>query len=183
MMISGDTMTDKRMAEILRSITVIIDTREQDCYHLTRFFDGKEIKYIRRKLDFGDYSFEVAPISVLQLHEPFSFERRIAIERKHSLDELSGNLAQSRERFQNELTRAKDAGAKLILMVEGGSWDRIIEHKYQTDLNERSYMASLFSFIHRYNIEVQFIPSKYAGMFIFSQFYYMLREELKGLVV
>ncbi len=176
-------MTDKRMAEILRNIIVVIDTRENEISHITRYFDSKKIKYIHRKLDFGDYSFEVSSIPELGINETFSFERRIAIERKADLTELSGNIAQHRERFENELQRAKEASAKLILLVEDGGWDKIIERKYRTGLSGRSYMASLFSFSHRYNIDIQFIPTKYAGMFIYGQFYYMLREELKGLTV
>jgi hypothetical protein len=108
-------------------------------------------------------------------------EQRIAIERKHNLDELSGNLAQNRDRFERELERAQTDGAKLILMVEDGSWDKIIEHKYRTELSEKSYLASLFTFVHRYNIDIQFIPAYFAGMFIYSQFYYFLREELKNI--
>lgn len=174
-------MTDKRLREILRNITIIIDTRENEISHLTRYFDSKNIKYIRRKLDFGDYSFEVAPFPELNLTEPLSFEKSIAIERKADLTELSGNLAQNRERFEKEMLRAKEAGAKLTILVEGGSWDKIIEHKYKTGLSEKSYMASLFSFYHRYGVDIQFIPAKYSGMFIYGQFYYMFREFLKEL--
>ncbi len=175
-------MTDRRMTEILRGITVIIDTRENEYKHITDYFSSKGIPFISRKLEFGDYSFLSPAIPELNISKPISFENRLVIERKSGLTELSGNLAQYRERFENELQRAKEVGAKLILMVENGSYENILNHKYRTALNEKSYMASLFSFSHRYNIDVQFIPAKYAGMFIYGQFYYMLREELKELV-
>jgi ERCC4-type nuclease len=174
-------MTDKRIADILKGITVIVDTRENENLHITDYFASKGIKYIERKLEYGDYSFLSPPIPELGFEKEFSLEFRIAIERKHNLDELSGNLTQSRDRFERELERAQADHAKLILMVENGSWDKIIEHNYRTELNEKSYMASLFTFIHRYNIDIQFIPAKYAGMFIYSQFYYFLRQELKSL--
>jgi ERCC4-type nuclease len=174
-------MTDKRIAEILKGITIIVDTRENENLHITDYFNAKGLNYMERKLEYGDYSFLSPSIPELGFEESFSMEFRIAIERKHDLTELSGNLAQSRDRFERELERAQSDRAKLILMVEGGSWDRIIEHKYRTDLNEKSYLASLFTFIHRYNIDIQFIPVKYAGMFIYSQFYYFLRQELKSL--
>jgi ERCC4-type nuclease len=174
-------VTDKRISEILKGITIIVDTRENENLHITDYFKAKGLNFIERKLEYGDYSFLSPSIPELGFDEPFSMEQRFAIERKHSMDELSGNLAQSRERFERELERAQADRAKLILMVEGGSWDKIIEHKYRTDLNEKSYLASLFTFVHRYNIDIQFIPAKYAGMFIFSQFYYFLRNELKSL--
>jgi ERCC4-type nuclease len=174
-------MTDKRITEILKGITIIVDTRENENLHITDYFKAKGLKFIERKLEYGDYSFLSPSIPELGFEEEFSLEFRIAIERKHNLDELSGNLAQSRERFERELERAQTDRAKLILMVEDGSWDKIVEHKYRTELSERSYLASLFTFIHRYNIDIQFIPTKYAGMFIYSQFYYFLRQELKSL--
>lgn len=176
-------MTDKRITEILKGITIIVDIRENENRHIIEYFKSKGLNFIERKLEYGDYSFLCPSIPDLGFEEPFSMEQRIAIERKHSLDELSGNLAQNRERFERELERAQSDRAKLILMVEGGSWDKIIEHKYRTDLNEKSYLASLFTFIHRYNIDIQFIPAKYAGIFIYSQFYYFLREEIKGIVI
>jgi ERCC4-type nuclease len=174
-------MTDKRMTEILRGITVIIDTRENENRHITQYFNANGINYVERKLDYGDYSFICPAIPEIGYNEPISQEKCFVVERKHSLDELSGNIAQERKRFEREFERCQTDKAKMILLVENGNWQDIIEHKYRTGLNEKSYMASLFSFSHKYNIQVQFIPAKYAGMFIFSQFYYFLRNELKQL--
>lgn len=174
-------MTDKRIQEILKNMTIIVDTREQENSHITDYFDRFNINHISRKLDYGDYSFEAPVIPEIGLNEQMSFERRIVFERKHSLDELSGNLAQSRERFENELDRAKTDRAKLILMVEDGAWQKIIKHEYRTDLSEKSYLASLFSFQARYGIEVQFIDKNLAGWLICSTFKYFLRNELKQL--
>ena len=168
-------MTDKRLSEILQGITVIIDTREHtegNCANIMAYFDSNGIKYTQRCLKFGDYSFEV---------NGESYENRFVLERKSGLTELSGNISQARARFESELQKSKDASAKLVLMVEGGGWQGIIEHKYRTGLSEKSFMASLLSFSNRYGIEVQFIPAKYAGMFIYNQFYYYLRNELKQL--
>ncbi len=174
-------MTDKRIKELLRNMQIICDTRENENLHITDYFDKYGIKYVEQKLDFGDYSFIAPPIPEIRFNEPASFENRIVIERKSGLTELSGNLAQQRERFEAELIRAKNKKAKLILMVEDGSYEKIMRHDYRTDFNERSYIASLFSFQARYEIEVQFIPAKLAGWFIFNTFYYYFRNELKQL--
>ncbi len=174
-------MTDKQIKEVLKDLTIICDTRENENLHVTDYFDKYGIKYIEKKLDFGDYSFISPPLPQFGFNDPTSFETRIAIERKSGLTELSGNLAQQRERFEAELTRAKDQRAKLILMVEGGSYEKIIKHEYRTDFNERSFIASLFAFQSRYGIELQFIPAKMAGWFIHNTFYYYLRNELKML--
>jgi ERCC4-type nuclease len=174
-------MTDKRIAEILKGISIIVDTREQDL-HLVDWFKKYNIPYIQRALKFADYSFECPPIPELDFNEPVSFEQRIVVERKNGLDELSGCLAQSRERFQKELQKAKDVGAKFILMVEEPQgYEKIMKHQYGTNLSEKSFAASLFTFQARYNIEIQFIPPNMAGWFVYSTFYYYLRSELKDL--
>jgi len=168
-------MTDKQIAEILNSITIIVDSREHaegNCANIMAWFDNNGIKYIQRCLKFGDYSFEASGES---------YENRLVLERKANLAELSGNISQSRERFIAEFQRSKEAGAKFILAVEDGSWLDIIEHKYRTELSPKSYMASLLSFQVRYGIDIQFIPKQYAGMFIYSIFRYYLREQLKEL--
>jgi ERCC4-type nuclease len=165
-------VSDKSIKELLNLMTIIVDTREHEHAndHIIGYFDKHNIPYVRRKLDFGDYSFEIPHVS---------YENKIAIERKMSLTELSGNVAQHRDRFEAEFTRAKKAGAKLILMVENGGWDKIAEHNYRTALSEKSFLASLFSFQHRYGIDIQFVPKKYAGMYICGTFHYYLRNEIK----
>lgn len=174
-------MNDKRIKEILKGITVIVDTREHEegNPHIIRYFENNGIPYVKKKLDFADYSFYAPPIPELKIAEPMSFENRYVIERKANLEELSGNLSNARERFVREFERCIEKRARMTLMVEDGNWQSIFEHKYKTNLNEKSFMASLFTYQHRYNLKIEFVPEKYAGMFIYSQFYYMLRDELK----
>lgn len=175
-------MTDSQLKQVLSSITVIVDTREHaDCnLHVLNCFDGKGIPYIRRCLKFGDYSFEIPANPEYGIPENVSFENAIVIERKMNLTELSGNICQNRTRFEDEFTRANEAGAKVILLVEGGSWQSIIDHKYRSDLNEKSYIASLFAFKVRYGLDIEFIPSKLSGWYMYSIFKYYAREYLKG---
>lgn len=171
-------LTDKRVKEILSNISIIVDTRENENYNITSFFDKYKIPYVETCLKFGDYSFICPPIPEIGFNTEVSFEKRIVVERKANLTELSGNLAQNRERFEREMQRAMTEKARFILMVEDGDYQKIVEHKYRTDLNPTSYYASLFSFQARYNINIQFIPSKMAGWFIYNTFKYFLREEL-----
>jgi len=46
------------------------------------------------------------------------------------------------------------------------------------ELNEKAFIASLFSFKYRYDIDIQFIGKENAGKFIYNSFYYYLREGL-----
>ena len=121
-------MTDKRLKEILNSMVVIIDTREQVNLHIEQYLDSIGIKRVNRCLKFADYSFEVPPTPEIGNTETLSFENSIVIEKKNSLDEISGNLVSSkeydsRERFEKELQKSVDAKAKFILMIENqGGW-------------------------------------------------------------
>lgn len=111
--------------------SIIYDTREQDL-HIIRELESRGITCIRRKLDFGDYSFEVDGIS---------YERKIVIERKGSLDEIIGNFTKGRDRFRKEFTRS--SGCRVVLMVES-SQGQIEAGQYRS----RMKPADLKSFLH-----------------------------------
>jgi len=169
--------TDTELKKLLRSLTMVIDTREQDNKAITDYFTAKKIPYVTQKMNFCDYSCFL----------PANMELGIArdtyidcyLERKGSLEELSGNLCNDRTRLESEFLRAK--GKRLIMMIEeSAGLEKIIEHKYRTEYNEKSFLASLFSFAHRYGIDIHFIAEKYAGLFIYSQMYYAARELLKA---
>jgi ERCC4-type nuclease len=166
-------MTPAAMQSILNSITVIIDSREHqegNCANIMQYLDSHGIPYVQRCLKFGDYSFEA---------NGESYENRLVIERKSGLDEVSGNLAQNRERFIAEIERSKEAGAKFVLMIENGSWQSIRQHKYRTDFNPKSFIGSLKSLRSRYGIDIDFVEKSEAGAHIYEEFYYYLRNLLK----
>jgi ERCC4-type nuclease len=172
-------MTDKQITEYLNEMVIICDTRENENSHIIDYFKKNNIKYVVRGLKFGDYSFELPELSRIGADaKPFEF--KIVVERKASLEEISGNLSQNRERFENEFSRAAACNAKVIVMVESGSYEDIINHKYGTDLNPKSFMASIFAFKTRYNLGFEFVPKKLAGLFIYATMKYYLREYLKG---
>jgi ERCC4-type nuclease len=172
-------MTDKHIQEYLNEMVIICDTRENENSHIIEYFKKNNIKYVVRGLKFGDYSFEFPEMSRLgEDAKPFEF--KIAIERKASLEEISGNLAQNRERFENEFSRAMAVKAKMILMVESGSYEDILNHKYRTDLNPKSFLASIFAFKTRYNLGFEFVPKHLAGLFIYGTLKFYFREYLKG---
>ena len=181
-MISGDTMidfyryTDKEMQSLLKSIVITIDTRENNNVHLVQYFDEKKIPYVSQKLGYGDYSCYIPANPELGIIRDVYLN--CFVERKASLEEVSGNLCDDRTRLESEFLRAK--GNRFIMMIEEqGGLEKIIEHKYDTQYNEKSFLASLFSFGHRYSIDIHFINKKYAGMFIYMQLYYYAREYLK----
>lgn len=169
--------TDAEIKEILESITIICDTREKVSKHILNYFDKKKIAYVIKKLDYGDYSFYVPKNENLGIMKNISFKDEIAIERKANLEELSGNLAQQRDRFEKELSTYK---GKLHLLIENASYHDICEGNYNTDYNKKSYLGSLHSFSNKYAFDIMFMPNnQYSGVFIYYTFCYFLRQLIK----
>ncbi|WP_024834169.1 ERCC4 domain-containing protein [Ruminiclostridium josui] len=169
--------TDTELKKLLQSITIVIDTREQNNKAIIDYFTSKKIPFVTKKLDYGDYTCFLPSNPELGIIRDTYID--CYIERKNGLSEISGNLTSDRSRLEEEFQRAK--GKRFILMVEeSAGLEKIIEHKYNTEYNEKSFLASLFSFGHRYRIDIHFIDKKYAGMFIYMQMYYAIRELLKA---
>ena len=158
-------------------MVILVDSREKKNGHILEYFNKHGIAYQVEKLEYGDYSFMI-PASAAG--EDIYFHRDIVIERKASLEELSGNLAQGRERFEKEFLKAGNDGCKIYLLIESsGGYSDIIGHRYHTELNPVAYMASLKTWEHRYNCDVQFVNKEYSGYYIASTFQYYAREDLK----
>lgn len=160
-----------------KQMVILADSREKKNAHILDYFTKHGIHCRPCKLEYGDYSF-MLPASAAG--EDIYFHRDIVIERKASLEELSGNLAQERDRFEKEFLKAGNDGCKVYLMVESpGGYSDIIGHKYRTELKPAAYMASLKTWESRFGCNVQFIAPEYAGYCIASTFQYYAREALK----
>ena len=160
--------TDKELAEELKNLTVICDTREQD-RHVSEYFQKQKIPIITRKLDTGDYSCQLGDAT---------FEKDIVVERKRNLDEVCGNFTVERERFEREFLRAKAYGTKVILIIENASWTDIFLGNYRSKTSPKSLLGSLLSWMVRFNITVTFCKPEETAKLIYSIFYYHAKEEL-----
>jgi ERCC4-type nuclease len=167
--------TKKEIETLKKDIIVLIDTREKNNKHIIDLLIKNKIQYKFKKLDYGDYSFMIKASDLLP--RDIYFDNQIVIERKNSLEELSQNLAQKRVQFENELLRKKDC--KFILLIENGSYKDIFENNYNTELNKKSYLASLLTFQFRYNIQIAFINKDNTYKYICNTFYYYLKETLQ----
>ena len=136
---------------------------------MTGYFDKMKIPYMTRKLDTGDYS---AQLGIL------TFERDIIVERKHNLDELCGNFTADRERFEREFIRAKAYGTKVFLIVENATWTDVFIGNYRSKFQPKSMIASLLSWMVRFNITVLFCKPEETGKIVYGIFYYYARETL-----
>lgn len=169
------SFSDKELKELLSSMVILIDTREQENSHITKYFDSRKIPYEEQKLDYADYS------AFLPKKKELGIQRDIyltaAIERKNSIDELASTIKE-RNRFENELIRAK--GSPFVLIVEDSDgYEKIVRGAYRSQYNAKALLASLKSFETRYSFQTVFISPQAAGNYLYYHFYYMLRNLLK----
>ena len=160
--------TEKELADELKKLTIICDTREQD-RHVSEWFEKNHVPYITRKLDTGDYSAQLGDLSM---------ERDVCVERKHNLDEICGNFTVERERFEREFLRAKAYGTKVHLIIENASWTDIFLGNYRSKTSPKSLMGSLLSWMVRFNVTVTFCKPEESARIIYGIFYYAARERL-----
>ena len=145
----------------------MIDTREQDL-HILHDLEKLQIPYIRKKLDYGDYSFEFNGVS---------YEHNIVIERKGSLDEIIGNFTKGRERFKREFERSK--GCKVILMVEASN-EQLEAGNYRSRMKPNDLKSFLKTWCNKFQLELKFVEKDKACELILDSFrkYYAERKIL-----
>lgn len=161
--------TDKELADALKDLKIIVDTREQVNSHVTAYFDSHKVNWFNRKLDIGDYSAQLGDDT---------FEKSVVIERKHNLDELCGNLTADRDRFEREFLRAKAYNTKVFLLIEEATWNDVFLGNYRSKLSPKSLLASLLSWQTRFNVTILFTSKGNTGALIHGILYYAVREEL-----
>ena len=147
--------TDKEIDELVKSMVILCDTREKSNAHVTDWFDKKKITYKSKALSNGDYSFYVPANEDLNIDRDLYFDREIMIERKASLDELSGNFTQNRTRFEEEMATYP---GKKYLLVENADYEDVVKSNYDTKFSSKAYLASLHAFNHRYDLQIMFMP-------------------------
>lgn len=160
--------------QALKSITILVDTREQDTPALHRRLSGLGCAYRRQKLDSGDYGAEYTDRDGQCVALP------IVVERKMALDELCNCFTRGRERFKREFERAKDAGNKMYLLVENANWENAFSGKYRSKLNPESLIASLLAWSIQYGFQVFFCKPESTGKLIYKIMRYELKELLEN---
>ena len=178
-MINRRKYSDKELSKIISkdNIVILVDTREKANKHITDIFDKEGVQWRSEKLESGDYTFELKAIPELDIPHTMDFRQDVMIERKNSLDEISGNFTKNRERFNDEFGRAW--AVKKYLLIEDGSYEKILNHDYRSEYNPNSFFASLLSFDARYDLHVCFSSKETSAVLIYNICKYALREILK----
>lgn len=166
--------------EVLDSFTIIIDTREQPTQKYQERCQAFG-KWKRTALAYGDYSYDCTLPDGSQLYgiQEKALLPKCVIERKMDLTELAMCLGRERKRFEREMQRAADHGARIFLLIENGSWEGIINHRYRSKLHPSAFFASLTAWMIRYNMNVVFCREGTSGKLIREILYRDLKERLE----
>ncbi|WP_033659137.1 ERCC4 domain-containing protein [Bacillus toyonensis] len=170
--------SDKTIKEILKTLVIVIDTREQKNEHITEYFIQKDIKFELKKLDQGDYS------CYIPKNEEYGIQNDIFIntfvERKNGIGEITGNLQKnSQQAFENELIRSQ--GKKFVLFVEEPDFDeKLASGDYRSSYDPKALKGRLESFKMKYGFEIVPMSKRMIAHNIYHRFYYQVRHLLKG---
>ena len=152
-------MKDTQIKKLFKeSAYIVIDTREKDNY-IKDTLEKFGIKYRVKKLDYGDYGIEIDKNVDLGIEEDIRL--KVSVERKGSLEEISGNLTKGQTRFYNEMERAINDEAFMIIMIEGNTYSDIVNQDYKTNLTNKQFLGLLHGITAKYGVPFIFIDKKY----------------------
>lgn len=147
----------KMLKYISTNYDLIVDTREQiNPRYESRMesFKRMGITPVRRKLDAGDYS-----AITKTPHGAVDYTGRIAFERKMDTTELVSCFGgPNRARFEAELKRAHEAGCRLYVVIEDGSYADLAAGNYRNKVDPKNALATYHAFEQRYGCHFVFVP-------------------------
>ena len=160
----------------LDTMEIIIDSREHPTAEAARRWKSFGCPYVIEALKSGDYSARFT----LPNGEIFDMRDKVIFERKMDLSEICGNFCQNRERFIREFERIKEAGARVYIVIENGSWENIYNGKYRSKMHPNALIANLTAWMARYNAHIVFCRPETTGKLIKEILYREAKEILQN---
>lgn len=157
----------------LEAMVVLVDTREQDTPRLRARLRQMGCPHERVKLDFSDYS--------ARFGDALDLRNMVCVERKMSLDELCACYTHDRKRFSAEFERAKNAGAKIYLLVESASWEKVYAGDYRSKVAASAMVSSLLAWLARYDCQIIMCQPAQTGRLIHDILYREGKERLEAM--
>jgi ERCC4-type nuclease len=169
--------TDKEIDAILKTLTIVIDTREQVNGHILNYLRAKDVPVKIQKLNTGDYGAMIPKNEELGISRDIFLNSRV--ERKAHIDEITGNLQKdTATAFENELIRSKDIPFTLIVEDLHG-YEKMLKGEYRSKYNPLALLGRLNTFKAKYNFEIVYLDQKFSGNWIYHHFYYQAKHYLR----
>lgn len=170
----------------LKSMKILIDTREKITEEYKRRIEEMDCSYEQRKLDYGDYSCT----ATLPTGEKLDLSSKVVIERKQNLDEIIQNFldkqsvqeenGEANNRLKREFIKAKQNNCKIYLLIENATWEHAFHGKYRSKIHPNALIAFLLSYTIRYDLRILFCKSETTGKLIKTVLYRELKEYLEN---
>ena len=174
-------MTNFEEMQILESMEILVDTREQSTPKAIQRYNSFGVPYSKTTLAYGDYTANFVLLDGSRLYDISKTVNPLCIvERKMNLDELAQCFTHSRERFEREFQRAIAHNAFIHLICEDGSFEKIEGHKYNSKYPPKAFLASITAWQRRYNIHFHFCSSLETGHLIKEFLYRDMKERIEG---
>lgn len=162
--------------EHLKTIEIVVDSREQENKRLRTRLQQFSYPSIRQKLNYGDYSIR---------SDCLDLTNKVMVERKKDFDELAMCFGRERGRFEREIKGAYDNGYTIYLLVENANWqilynDMAYKTYVRSQLPRQSIIASLRAWQARYGWHIEFCPEELGGWVIQEILYRELKERLEN---
>lgn len=165
---------------MLDGMNILVDNREQPSKRAEQRYKAFGVPYERVTLSYGDYCYNAVLPNGTPLYDTSkTLTPLCVVERKMNLDELAQCMTRGRERFKREFERAKDAGAKVFLVVENATWENLLNGKYRTKMAPAAFEGSLMAWIVRYDIGLIFCKEETSGRIIKGLLYRDLKERVE----
>lgn len=161
----------------LKSMVVIVDTREKPTDRANRRLEMIGLPVERKALPFGDYS----AYCTLPNGEVYSLEDKVTIERKQNLDEIAMCFTRERPRFAREFERAAAVNAKIYLLIENADFEKAYNGSYRSQVKPQSLTASMFAWLARYNCQMLMCKEDTSGKVIHDILYREMKERLEAM--
>lgn len=181
-------MTHFEIENTLKTITILVDTREKPTEEYQRRLRDMECDYKTEALPYGDYSCKVS----LPNEETLDFSRKVVVERKQNFDEIIQNFLDQdsiqmnadgikTNRFQREFLRASTDGCRVYLLIENASWENALNGKYRSRLHKNAFTAFLLAWMVRYRLIPIFCKAETTGKLIKEILYREVKEYLQNM--
>lgn len=169
--------TDKEIDAIIKTLTIVIDTREKSNEHIRNYLVAQGIPYRIQKLNVGDYGCLIPKNDELGILRDIYLNS--FVERKNGVDEITGNLQKDTQHaFENELIRSQ--GSRFVLFVEELEFDEnVAMGKYRSAYDPKALKGRLESFKAKYGFEIVPMTKKVIGHNIYNRFKYQMKHYLK----
>lgn len=147
--------------DFMKKVNIIIDTREQKNAHIVAVLDEIGIMHESKKLDYGDYSFQI---------DGKDFSGICVVERKANVNEIYGNVSSDRERIEKELNTASKNANQLTFLIENvQDWNALKSFSLpEKDMDKGRKVKNIgetcYSTLqawkcgNRYDFNVEFVP-------------------------